>query len=99
MRRKGLKKLGGICLSVSLMAATSGCGAMARSSNYPVKLPQVQGVKNVPCKVDDKDAQCVVLLADDLRKIIVEFVRACVALGNKPQDCGVKLSSKPEPSK
>jgi len=98
MQKGKLKGLAVICLSIFAMVATSSCGAMARASNYKVELPKVQGVQNVPCKVEGKDAQCVVLLADDLKKIIIEFVRACVALGNKPTECGVNIS-KPEPSK
>lgn len=96
MRKGTLKKLGVICLTICAMVATSSCGATARASKYPVRLPRVEGVQTIPCKVAGQDRKCVVLVQEDLQKIIVEFVRACVALGNKPTECGVNLREKPD---
>ena len=96
MRKGTLRKLGATCLTIFVMAAASSCGATARASKYPVRLPRVEGVQTIPCKVAGQDRKCVVLVQEDLQKIIVEFVRACVALGNKPTDCGVNLKEAPD---
>ncbi len=97
MQKGTRKKLGVIFLSISMMVMTSACAATVRSSKYPVRLPRVEGVQWTPGKGAGKDRKCVVLTQEDLQKIVVEFVRACVALGNKPTECGVNITEKETP--
>jgi len=95
--RKGLRKLGGICLMLFAVAALSSCAARAGRSPYQTKLPPVQGVKTLDCTLTGPDgtpvkSQCVILPAADMAAILTEYVKACVALGNKVQDCGVRIT-------
>lgn len=91
-----LKRLGVTFSMLSCAVVLSSCAAMAGKSTYQTKLPRVAGVQQIDCQLKNEkgeveDSKCVVLKASDMAAILTEYVKACVALGNKPQDCGVAV--------
>ena len=76
-----------ICLSWS-------CAGPDSNSGYRVTLPILEvAPKQGPCQIQDPDAltfldgDCTAILTSDYKKILIELISACLALGGSEGEC------------
>ena len=74
-----------LILSLLLVSA---CAPALGPSPYRVTPPQLKSYPlRVECKVDGRPAECVMLLMEDFRAIVIELKAACLALNGSEDAC------------